>query len=91
MSTVFILWGLSVIPDSAQFSAMVADLSPAELSGSLMSLQTALGFTLTIFTVQMTPFVAQMFGWPTLFCLLAIGPAIGVAAMLGLTRNNKSG
>ena len=47
---VFVFWGGAVIPDSAQFSAMVADLSPAEMAGSLMSLQTALGFALTIFT-----------------------------------------
>ena len=83
---VFVFWGVAVIPDSAQFSAMVADLSPAEMAGSLMSLQTALGFALTIFTVQLTPFVAELLGWPALFCILAIGPIVGVASMLGLTR-----
>lgn len=83
---VFVFWGVAVIPDSAQFSAMVADLSPAELAGSLMSLQTALGFALTIFTVQLTPFVAELLGWPALFCILAMGPIVGVASMLGLTR-----
>ena len=86
VAAVFVFWGLAVIPDSAQFSAMVADLSPGEMAGSLMSLQTALGFALTIFTVQMTPFVAELFGWPVLFCILALGPAVGVASMLGLTR-----
>ncbi len=86
VAVVFVFWGLAVIPDSAQFSAMVADLSPGEMAGSLMSLQTALGFALTIFTVQMTPFVAELFGWPVLFCILALGPAVGVASMLGLTR-----
>lgn len=86
MAAVFVLWGLSVIPDSAQFSALVADLAPTEMVGSLMSLQTALGFALTIFTVQMTPFVAQSLGWPFLFCILAIGPIVGCISMLGLTR-----
>jgi len=86
VAAVFILWGLSVIPDSAQFSALVADLAPTEMVGSLMSLQTALGFALTIFTVQMTPFVAERFGWPFLFCVLAIGPVIGCISMFGLTR-----
>lgn len=86
MAAVFVLWGLSVIPDSAQFSALVADLAPAEMVGSLMSLQTALGFALTIFTVQLTPFVAEQFGWPFLFCVLAVGPVVGCISMLGLTR-----
>lgn len=87
VSVVFVLWGLSVIPDSAQFSAMVADLSPPEISGSLMSLQTALGFCLTIFTVQLTPQLAAAFGWPALFCILALGPLVGVISMAGLTRS----
>lgn len=86
VATVFLIWGLSVIPDSAQFSALVADLSPPEMTGSLMSLQTALGFTLTIFTVQLTPLVAGLVGWPGLFCVLALGPMVGIVSMLGLVR-----
>lgn len=83
---VFVVWGLSVIPDSAQFSAMVADLAPPESSGSLMSLQTALGFALTIITVQATPLLAELIGWPGLFCVLALGPIVGIVSMSGLTR-----
>lgn len=83
---VFIVWGLAVIPDSAQFSALVADYAPPDATGSLMALQTALGFALTILTVQLTPLIAAKTGWPFLFCLLAIGPLIGLLAMSGLTR-----
>lgn len=81
-----VIWGIAVIPDSAQFSALVADASPPHLSGSLMSLQTALGFSLTIVTVQVTPIAAHMFGWPTVLAALAIGPAVGIVAMLPLRR-----
>ncbi len=88
---VFVVWGLSVIPDSAQFSAMVADLAPPESSGSLMSLQTALGFALTIVTVQLTPLLAQVIGWPGLFCVLALGPVVGIISMSGLTRRRLKG
>jgi len=84
VALVVVIWGASVIPDSAQFSALVADFSPPALAGSLMSLQTALGFALTILTVQATPFVAEAFGWPTLFWLLALGPLAGIVAMRGL-------
>ena len=59
-----LIWGAAVIPDSAQFSALVADAAPPERAGSLMTLQTALGFTLTFFTVQAVPAVAAALGWP---------------------------
>ena len=91
VAAVFVVWGLSVIPDSAQFSAVVADLAPPDISGSLLSLQTALGFLLTIFTVQITPLVAGIIGWPGLFVVLALGPAAGIVAMLGLTRSKLAG
>ena len=59
-----IVWGLAVIPDSAQFSAIVADAAPPHLAGSLLTFQTALGFALTIVTVQATPLAAAALGWP---------------------------
>jgi hypothetical protein len=84
-----LLWGAAVVPDSAQFSALVADAAPGERAGSLLSLQTALGFTLTFFTVQAVPAVAAALGWPTTLAIMAIGPMVGIAAMrrlIGLTR-----
>ena len=79
-----LFWGATVIADSAQFSALIADASPPHLAGSLLTFQTAIGFALTIFTVQVTPVVASLIGWPLLLCVLAIGPAFGVAAMWGM-------
>ena len=76
-----LLWGALVIPDSAQFSAMIADAAPPEVAGSLMTMQTALGFALTIFTVQITPVLAGALGWPAALGLMAVGPALGIAAL----------
>lgn len=76
-----LIWGAAVIPDSAQFSALVADAAPPDRAGSLMTFQTALGFTLTFFTVQAVPPVAAAIGWAPTLALMAIGPAVGVAAM----------
>lgn len=84
-----IVWGLSVIPDSAQFSALVADYSPPEDVGSLLTFQTALGFALTVFTVQIAPIVAAIIGWPMLMSMLAIGPLLGILSMRGLLRESK--
>ncbi len=81
-----LVWGAAILPDSAQFSALVADHSPPDKAGSLMSFQTALGFALTFFTVQITPVLAAQIGWPLMFALMAIGPAFGIFAMLRLKR-----
>jgi MFS family permease len=81
---IVILWGAAISPDSAQFSALVADHAPQELAGSLLTLQTALGFALTIATVQLTPLAVAAIGWPAVLASLALGPAFGIAAMLRL-------
>lgn len=79
---IVILWGAAISPDSAQFSALVADHAPADLAGSLLTLQTALGFALTIVTVELAPLAAAAIGWPALLASLALGPAFGITAML---------
>ena len=79
-------WGAAVIPDSAQFSALVADAAPQERAGSLLALQTALGFSLTFFTVQAVPSVVVAVGWPWTLAIMALGPAVGIAAMRRLIR-----
>jgi MFS family permease len=81
-----LVWGAAILPDSAQFSALVADYAPPDQAGSLMSLQTALGFALTFFTVQLTPLGAELIGWPGMFALMAVGPALGILGMLRLKR-----
>jgi MFS family permease len=87
----FVLWGIAVIPDSAQFSALVADAAPPELAGSLMTLQTALGFLLTFGTVQFAPVLAAEVGWQAVLAALALGPALGIAAIWALREGRVSG
>jgi MFS family permease len=81
-----LVWGASVVPDSAQFSALVADAAPPDRAGSLLTFQTALGFTLTFFTVQAVPALAAALGWPATLALMAVGPAAGAEAMRRLIR-----
>lgn len=81
---IVLLWGASIMPDSAQFSALVADNAPADRAGSLMTLQTSLGFALTFVTVQATPMLAAWAGWPAVMALMALGPAFGIGAMMRL-------
>jgi hypothetical protein len=86
MVALVLVWGAAIVPDSAQFSALVADASPPERAGSLMTFQTALGFTLTFFTVQAVPGLAAALGWPVTLALMALGPMAGVEAMRRLIR-----
>lgn len=84
-----VIWGVAIIPDSAQFSALVADAAPPEAAGSLMTLQTALGFALTFITVQATPVLAELLGWPVVLASLALGPVFGIAAMWRLKAMDR--
>ncbi len=81
LALALVIWGLAIIPDSAQFSALVADAAPPEVAGSLMALQTALGFALSAVTVQALPWAAGVLGWPGALALLALGPVLGAWAM----------
>ena len=85
-ATAALLWGAAIIPDSGQFSALVADAAPPEYAGSLLTLQTALGFLLSALTVQALPYVAGMIGWPLALAALAPGPLLGAEAMRRLIR-----
>lgn len=76
-----IVWGAAIIPDSAQFSALVADAAPPDYAGSIMTLQNAIGFSLSAVSVQLTPVLADHAGWPTAILVLLVGPMLGFAAL----------
>ena len=86
LGVLLVIYGVAVIADSAQFSAAVAELAPRNLAGSLLTLQTALGFALTAVSVQLLPLWADAIGWRYAFVPLAIGPLVGVWAMVTLSR-----
>jgi MFS family permease len=81
-----LIWGFAVIADSAQFSACISELSQREYIGTALTLQTSLGFLLTMFTIWLIPLVEGVVGWQWAFAFLAIGPALGVWAMGALRR-----
>jgi MFS family permease len=85
-----VLWGIAVVADSAQFSAAVSELAPREYVGTALTLQTCLGFLLTCVTIYMLPAVAARWGWRWSMSVLALGPAMGVAAMLALRRRPEA-
>jgi|TARA_B100002003_G_C14007727_1_gene486278 sugar phosphate permease len=81
LTLVAVIWGVTVVADSAQFSASIAELSPPEYIGTMLTVQTCVGFLLTLFTVHLVPPLAATWGWHYAFAVLAIGPFLGVFAM----------
>ena len=77
------VWGITVVADSAQFSTAVTELGPPGTAGSALALQTASGFLLTGVTILLVGILQSMGGpgWQLAFALMAVGPAIGVVAM----------
>ncbi|MBA1138743.1 MFS transporter [Mesorhizobium neociceri] len=81
-----VLWGMTVIGDSAQFSVMTTELSDPRYVGTALSLQLSVGIALTFVSIHLTSLVAEVFGWRWSFLVLAPGPLFGVSAMLALRR-----
>jgi len=82
--TVSLVWGLTVVADSAQFSTMVTELADQAYVGTALTLQLAVGFALTVATIWLIPLLENAFGWRWAFAFLAPGPALGALAMLRL-------
>jgi MFS family permease len=81
---VALLWGLTVIPDSAQFSTAVTELSQPAYVGTALTIQTCVGFALTMVSIWLIPLLAGWLSWRWAFATLAAGPFLGVAAMARL-------
>jgi MFS family permease len=86
LTVLCLVWGVAVVADSAQFSAAVSELADPRYVGTALTLQTALGFLLTLITLRLVPALLPTMGWRTVFIVLAPGPVVGILAMLRLRR-----
>jgi len=78
---VALVWGFAIVADSAQFSALVTELAPSHAVGTALTLQTSLGFLLTMASIQLVTHLVGAVGWRWAFVALAAGPALGIGAM----------
>jgi MFS family permease len=76
-----LVWSVSVIADSAQFSTLVTQVVAPHAIGTALTLQTSIGFLLTTITIQLVPVMVTMVGWRFAFPFLALGPVLGIAAI----------
>jgi MFS family permease len=85
-----LVWGFTIVADSAQFSTVVTEFADPAYVGTALTLQTAIGFALTVATIWLVPFAQQLVGWRWAFAVLAPGPALGSLAMLRLLRSPET-
>ena len=90
IALVALVWGGSVVADSAQFSTALTELSEDAYRGTALTFQTGVGFLLTIFPIWLVPVLSESWGWGPSFAILGIGPMLGIAAMLKLRSMPES-
>ena len=81
---VALVWGVSVVADSAQFSTAVTELSSPAYVGTALTTQTCVGFAITLPSIWLVPLAVRAVGWRWAFATLTIGPVLGVIAMARL-------
>lgn len=86
LTALCLVWGFAVVADSAQFSAAVSELVDPRYVGTALTVQTSLGFTLTLLTIQAIAHLVDAVGWEYVFMILSLGPAFGIWSMWRLRR-----
>lgn len=84
LTALCLLWGFAVVADSAQFSTAVSELGDPSHVGTALTVQTSLGFLLTMLTIWMIPPLVERFGWEWAFAALVLGPLFGIGSMARL-------
>jgi MFS family permease len=79
-----LVWGVVVVADSPQFSALAARTCPPQYVGTALTVQNGVGFAVTLVTIQLVPLLAGELGWRWAFVALAVGPAFGAWHMAKL-------
>jgi MFS family permease len=83
------VWGAAVIADSGVFSTLLSELADRRYLGTALTAQTAVGFGLTIVTIQAIPLLAAATGWRYAFLALAAGPMTALPALTALNRQMR--
>jgi MFS family permease len=81
-----LLWGITVIGDSPQFSALNAENAPREYIGSALTIVNSIGFLLTVVSIQLASWLLPLVEIEYLFWVLLPGPVIGLWALRPLLR-----
>ncbi len=81
LTALCLVWGFAVVADSAQFSAAVSELADPRYVGTTLTVQTSMGFLLTLVTIRIVPLLLPSLGWEWVFVVLVPGPLFGWLSM----------
>ncbi len=81
LTIVALVWGFAVVADSAQFSTAASELCDPRYVGTALTMQTCMGFLLTLVTIRGLPLAVEALSGPAAYSLLALGPAFGIYSM----------
>lgn len=90
LTIVCLFWGMALIADSAQFSSCIIELSDPAYVGTMLTMQTSIGFLITLPSIQLIPLIVEHLGWSWAMASLAIGPMVGIWAMIRLRQHPES-
>ncbi|MBI2282897.1 MAG: MFS transporter [Bacteroidetes bacterium] len=76
-----LVWGMSVVADSPQFSTLVAGSISPEVRGTALTITNSIGFTITILSIETLNYLRDDLPSRYLYLLLAAGPLLGMLAM----------
>ncbi len=86
LTVICVMWGFAVIAESAQYSAAVSELCDSRYVGTAVTIQTCIGFFLSMITLRWVPSLVEQAGWGVAFAMLAAGPAVGIWFMVRLRQ-----
>ena len=82
-----LIWGFFVVSDSPQFSALAARYCPPQYTGTALTVQNGPGFAITVISIQLTPWIADITGWKWAVTFLGLGPLLGFYFVQQLPEN----
>ena len=84
-----LLWGITVVGDSPQFSALTAVNAPREAIGSVLTLTNSIGFAISALSIEVFVRAATHGSLAGVLPWLAIGPAVGLIALRPLLSDAR--
>jgi MFS family permease len=85
-----VVWGVFVVADSPQFSALAAKYCPPEYTGTALTVQNGVGFAVTILSIQLLPLLAAYVGWRWAMMFLSAGPVFGTYYIAQVGRKDRT-
>ena len=78
---VLLVWGFAVIADSGLFAAALSEFADPRYVGTALTAMNAIGFVVSVVTIQLLPLLADAVGWRDAVPLLSVGPLLGALAL----------